>query len=563
MRKRTIKIILLFFISIISLSSIYQFHKLASLDIKEINKDQIGQVKKSSGEFNWIKEINDGFSLPYDMELDRFGNIYITGKLNVYGDNSGKFFLHKYDKNGKMLWNKTFESPLFDLGSCIYIDDYDSLYVGGHINNPSGPANILMKFSLKGDSIMNISVDSGKYMTRESVAIDLDDEGNIYLACKANGISNNEPNSEFFVSKFDKYGKYIWHRKWGGKGFDELRTLKIDSLNNIYVAGRTTSFGNGGEDAYIAKISSSGKIIWNKIFGNERDDCINDIHFNHKRELIFVGFIGAATIAGEVLIVRLNKMGLIQEAKKWGGPKGFDTGLGCFIDRNKNLLVYGRSYTNTFGAFTIKFDKYGKFLGWIDFQYPQMEEIVDVIPSSDGSYFMLSISNRFQKTNKIYLFKYKINSFTTLQGEMTRYTKVVNRIVLISDNEIVINLLMSLILIILFTTYLFRDKLYAKMNPEKNREEKLEKVNKIKKEVIDLSTKFSRLKLEELMSKVGIKDQKLIEETLKNMIKNQEVYGQYFSMSKSIVFEKKINNDKIQDLLTLYESWEKDKLKTK
>jgi len=246
MSKPATKIILLFFISIILLSSIYQFDKLANLDFKQINEEQKNQVKKTSEEFNWIEEINNNFSLPYDMEIDRFGNIYVTGQLNVYGDNSGQFFLNKYDKNGKMLWNKTLDSPYLDLGSCIYIDEHDFIYVGGLINNPSGPANILMKFSLKGDSIMNISVESSKYMTRESVAIDLDDEGNIYLACKANGISDNEPNSEFFVFKFDKYGKYLWHRKWGSKGFDVIHTLKIDSLNNIYVAGRTSSFGNGG-----------------------------------------------------------------------------------------------------------------------------------------------------------------------------------------------------------------------------------------------------------------------------------------------------------------------------
>jgi hypothetical protein len=562
MGKRATKIILFFFTSIILISTIQQFSILRNLEAKEnqINNTNLTDLKSATGKYEWFVDMNNGFSIPYDMATDKYGNIYITGQMDVYGETSGDFFLSKYNNSGMMIWNITSKSPFFDVGRCLYIDKYDFLYVGGFVNNPFGTANILMKFNLNGGSIMNISMDPNMYSTREATAIDIDERGNIYLGCKASGESNNEPNEDFFIFKFDKQGNYLWHKKWGGKGFELLKSLKLDSLNNIYVAGRTNSIGNGGTDAYIAKLTSKGKMIWSKTLGNEKDDGIEAIQFNKKEELICTGYIGAATIAGEVLKIRMTKNGILKEVKKWGGPKGFDIGVGTCIDKRNNLHVYGRSYTKTFGAFIIKFNQYGKFLGWKNFPDIEMEEIVDMIPDLDGSFLIYAMSNRFQESNELYLFKYKINSFTTLQGEMTRYTKIVNRFMVISKDEVMISLIMSLILVILFFGYFLKGQLYIKMGQERKREQKLQKINKIKKGVIDMSTKFTRLKLEEIISKIGIYDEKLVETTLKNMIKNQEVYGEYFSMSKSIVFEQKTNIAKINDLLSLYESWEKDKL---
>ncbi|GAG37804.1 unnamed protein product, partial [marine sediment metagenome] len=53
-----------------------------------------------------------------------------------------------------------------------------------------------------------------------------------------------------------------WNVTWGGTEIEETGNLAIDSLDNIYVAGLTRSFGNGEAEIFLVKYDTSGHQIW-------------------------------------------------------------------------------------------------------------------------------------------------------------------------------------------------------------------------------------------------------------------------------------------------------------
>jgi hypothetical protein len=79
----------------------------------------------------------------------------------------------------------------------------------------------------------------------------------------------------------------------------------------------------------------------------------------------------------------------------------------------------------------------------------------------------------------------------------------------------------------------------------------------IKKYVLDMSTKATRLKLKEISEMTKI-DKDSIKHVIRNMIKNDKVYAKYFSSSKSIVFDQETNIAEIQNLMNEFEKWEKN-----
>lgn len=79
---------------------------------------------------------------------------------------------------------------------------------------------------------------------------------------------------------------------------------------------------------------------------------------------------------------------------------------------------------------------------------------------------------------------------------------------------------------------------------------------KIKKIVLELGTKFPRLQIDDIAEKTMAYND-LIIETIKEMIKNNEIHAEYFERSKSVAFNQQTNIDEIDDLMVSFKDWEK------
>jgi len=82
----------------------------------------------------------------------------------------------------------------------------------------------------------------------------------------------------FFVTTLNQNGtSFVFSTYVGGTSHDTGRSLKLDGNNHVYITGRTGSQDfpivngyddtyNGGYDAYVMKLSSTGKILLNSTF---------------------------------------------------------------------------------------------------------------------------------------------------------------------------------------------------------------------------------------------------------------------------------------------------------
>lgn len=85
-------------------------------------------------------------------------------------------------------------------------------------------------------------------------------------------------------------------------------------------------------------------------------------------------------------------------------------------------------------------------------------------------------------------------------------------------------------------------------------------ITKIKKTVLDLGTKFTRLQINEIAEKCGLKDEERIISTVKEMIKNKEIYAEYFLSSRAVAFDQQANIEEIDKLMEAYKEWEEKKV---
>lgn len=78
------------------------------------------------------------------------------------------------------------------------------------------------------------------------------------------------------ILKFDKYGNILWSFQIGNSNIEDPKDAYVDALGNIYITGSfggTLTFGDitinstDEKDAFLAKLSKDGDIIWAKNMG--------------------------------------------------------------------------------------------------------------------------------------------------------------------------------------------------------------------------------------------------------------------------------------------------------
>lgn len=119
------------------------------------------------------------------------------------------------------------------------------------------------------------------------MAVAVDGSGNV-LVCgttfsegwTSGGFNTNYSTSrDAFVAKFSPTGTLLWSTYIGGASDDQATGIAVDPAGNVYVVGHTRSRGwttggfdtsyndNSKQDAFVAKLSPSGTHLWSTLLG--------------------------------------------------------------------------------------------------------------------------------------------------------------------------------------------------------------------------------------------------------------------------------------------------------
>jgi hypothetical protein len=106
-----------------------------------------------------------------------------------------------------------------------------------------------------------------------------DAAGNVYIAGDTWGSLGgpNRGGNDAWMAKFDTAGKLRWKQQLGTAESDVANAVATDNAGNVYIAGDTTgSLGGpnrgGVYDAWVAKVDSAGRVLWKRQLGAEDGD---------------------------------------------------------------------------------------------------------------------------------------------------------------------------------------------------------------------------------------------------------------------------------------------------
>ena len=310
---------------------------------------------KYNWNITWGRAGNDEL---YAISTDSTGNIYGTG----YVKNDGVDWdmkLVKFDSSGAQLWNRTYDGPYGtdQFGTDLVIDSTDNVFVGGDVEpvNALNSYIALFKYNSSGDfQWSNINFGTGGNTFNRGFGIALDSMGNIYITGRTS--SYGEGGDDICLVKYNSSGVIQWYRTWGGINDDCAYTITLDSSENIYLAGYTESFGAGDIDIVLVKYDSSGVFQWYRIWGGAGADYANSIALDSSENIYLTGSSNT-----DLCLVKYNSAGTYL----WNKTSGFggnDDGQDIIIDSLDYIYLGGSVSSNGFDMYLSKYDEDGNRL---------------------------------------------------------------------------------------------------------------------------------------------------------------------------------------------------------
>jgi hypothetical protein len=168
---------------------------------------------------------------------------------------------------------------------------------------------------------------------------------------------------DLWVVKFDSSGAVLWQKKYGGDERDYAQDIIQTSDGGYIVVGSTESFGAGDEDAWILKLGGTGDVHWQKSIGGTIDDRFNAIQPTIDGAYIIAGETESFGVWGneDTWLVKIDGSGNLLWQKTYGDIRD-ETGRSIEQLLNGTFLVAGQ--TRSFGnggrqAFLLKLDQNG------------------------------------------------------------------------------------------------------------------------------------------------------------------------------------------------------------
>jgi len=365
-------------------------------------------------------------------KVDKADNIVLSGqtKSSTNIATNGAFqttytgdidcFIAKFNTSGVRQWATYYGGSDLDQSQYIAFDSQNNIIVVGYTfstanistqgsQQPVYAGNLdgfIIKFTSAGVRLWGTYFGGTSQERLYAVGVDNDNNIVVFGSTFSNGLATQGAhqisyggNEDACLIKYNPDGVLLWCTYYGGDSEDEGYRLSLDANKNIYLTGFTRSANNisttashqtsmgGWQDAYVAKFSATGTLIWGTYYGGHLMDEGDGISVDSAGNVVVAGYThstNAISTSGshqvnpggsqDVFVVKFNNSGNRLWATYYGGSSD-DYCINLETDYTNNIyftgytastnaIATGGSYQPSYGggiydAYMVKLDENG------------------------------------------------------------------------------------------------------------------------------------------------------------------------------------------------------------
>ncbi len=276
------------------------------------------------------------------------GDIIVAGDTSSFGNGGWDTLVIRLDGRGNVKWEKTYGGEDDEYANAVAIAPNGDIITAGSTSSfGAGNADIwVMRLNANGNVKWQMTYGGPK--DDEAYGVALTSGGDIIVSGYTESFGAGDWDA--WILRLSGNGDVIWQKTYGGKKSDEINAVTPASNGDIIVAGDTSSFGAGGSDFWVLRLSGNGKPEWSRTYGGKKDDYANAVALTPNGDIIVAGGTYSFGAGGKDLwILSLDGKGNVEWEKTYG-EKHDDTANGVTFAPNGDILIAGGTYRITSGA---------------------------------------------------------------------------------------------------------------------------------------------------------------------------------------------------------------------
>jgi hypothetical protein len=284
----------------------------------------------------------------HDVVATSDGGFVVIGDTNAYDPTHTDLLIAKFSASGVEQWSRTFGgTSLYDVGNAIIeLSDGSLVFAGWQQTLSTGLTDIIVsKISADGSTVHWTKTLGGSSWDLGFELAELGD-GSIILLSYGESYTNG--GDDAYLTKLSSSGAVLWSTHVGSV-YDE-HPFAITPLSDGGFAVAGIQHTGSAADALLMKFGASGQEQWTSTIGGAGTDYGYEVVELANGELVFAGYTAsnaAGNGAEDVFVSRFNSSGVEQWSKTMGGP-GTDKVQAMAQAPNGQLVMGG--WTTSYGT---------------------------------------------------------------------------------------------------------------------------------------------------------------------------------------------------------------------
>jgi hypothetical protein len=207
-----------------------------------------------------------------------------------------------------------------------------------------------------------------------------DSSGNVMVGGSTAGnlfgtnLGASSSSSDAFIARYSSTGTLLWSTQFGNSraGFDAISSVGTDPSGAIYGAGRTDgtlgASSAGGVDTFLRKYDAAGNALWTAQFGTSGDDSVQGMSFDSSGNVYVSGQQSGPNLNSNSFVAKYSPSGTQIWLRQIPSSTGSSPTAAVKVDASGNVIVTGSTgadlggQTGGYDAFARKYDSNGNIL---------------------------------------------------------------------------------------------------------------------------------------------------------------------------------------------------------